>query len=656
MDLLIRNRVPRTIQWLMNVFWIYLILFTCFRLATIIAFKPANTGYLELLPACWLGLKYDLRWIAFILMPIALLSVSPKLSPYYSYRNIKMWTLYLGLVTLFVLFFYGADFGQFAYINARLNADALVFMEDPKEHLLVVWHSYPVVWILFALLGAVGMMTWMFRRVHVGVLDKNSAVHKFDYKRRYHLIALLLLGWFIYGFLTAEPLSVFRAFNLNNEFKTNLALNPLQNFFTSLRFTRPDPLTNARPHYARMAQFLNIHNTISKTHPYARVQQPGSSSLETQPNVVLVVCESFSMYKSSMSGNVLDASPRFNKLSEEGVFFERCFAPSFGTARGMFALLTGVPDVQSRKFSTRNPETAHQRSLLESLEGYNTFYLTGGKAQFNNYEGLVKNIPGIQIVDETRWRAPRQTVWGLSDLDLLLEADSLLALQQKPFFAIIHTSNNQRPYQLPAAAQSIQFPQYPIETLRQNGFESEDEFRSFVYADYCYDQFIRSARQQAYFKNTVFVFVGDHGLEGDASAVYSKVWTDQRLSEVHVPLLFYAPALLKPEKRKETVSQIDVLPSIASLMQQPFTNTALGRDLFNNHPREHAAFIMYHGGGWIGVVNDDFYYRKNIKGLNEELVPISGKPATDSIKKHLSELTEAIYQTSRWLLLHNKPG
>lgn len=655
MDLLIRKRVPRTIQWLMNVFWIYLILFTCFRVATIIAFKPAQTGYWELLPACWLGLKYDLRWIAFILMPIALLSVSPKLSPYYSYRNKKGWTIYLGLVTLFVLFFYGADFGQFAYINARLNADALVFMEDPKEHLLVVWHSYPVVWILFALIGAVGMMMWMIRRVHVGVLDKNSAVHKFDYKRRYHLIAILLLGWFMYGFLTAEPLSVFRAFNLNNEFKTNLALNPLQNFFTSLRFTQPDPLTNAKPYYPRMARFLNLNNTISKTYPYARVQQPGTRSLETQPNVVLVVCESFSMYKSSMSGNPLDASPRFNAMTKEGVFFEKCFAPSFGTARGMFALLTGIPDVQSRKFSTQNPETVQQRSLLESLEGYHTFYLTGGKAQFNNYEGLVKNIPGIQIMDETDWRAPRQTVWGLSDLDLLLEADSLLALQQKPFFAIIHTSNNQRPYQLPLAAQSLQYPQHPIELLRKNGFESEEEFKSFVYADYCIDQFIRSAAQHPYYRNTVFVFVGDHGLEGDASAVYPSVWTDQRLSEVHVPLLFYAPALLKAEKRSETVSQIDVLPTIASLMQQPFTNTTLGRDLFSSSTREPAAFIMYHGGGWIGVVNDQFYYRKNIKGLNEELVPLSNTPANDSVKKHLSELTESIYQTSRWLLLHNKP-
>jgi hypothetical protein len=36
---------------------------------------------------------------------------------------------------------------------------------------------------------------------------------------------------------------------------------------------------------------------------------PNGRSLESNPNVVLVLCESFSMYKSSMSGNKLNATP-----------------------------------------------------------------------------------------------------------------------------------------------------------------------------------------------------------------------------------------------------------------------------------------------------------------------------------------------------------
>ena len=259
--MLISWRVPKTIQWIVKLFIIYLCIFTAFRMATVICFKPASISILDLGPAFWLGLKYDLRWIAIILLPLAILSLLPQLSPFNSERAKKIWTAYLGITTLMVLFFYGADFGQFAYINARLNADALIFAEDPKESLQMVWQSYPVIWILLGLAGAVIMMTWMFRKIHVDVTEKNLNIHKFTYRRRWHAAALLLLGWFVYGFFTINPLDFFRAFKLNDEFKSNLALNPLQNFFTALRFRNPDHNNKAKNITAIWFGFYNYKKT-----------------------------------------------------------------------------------------------------------------------------------------------------------------------------------------------------------------------------------------------------------------------------------------------------------------------------------------------------------------------------------------------------------
>ncbi len=98
-----------------------------------------------------------------------------------------------------------------------------------------------------------------------------------------------------------------------------------------------------------------------------------------------------------------------------------------------------------------------------------------------------------------------------------------------------------------------------------------------------------------------------------SDAVYPAAWKEQRLAEEHVPLLFYAPSLLSPLKRSEPVSQIDVLPTIAGMLQQPYTNTTLGRDILDSCKEENAAFIIYHAPGWIGVVTDDYFYRKNIR-------------------------------------------
>ena len=658
--MLIKWRVPKTIQWIVTLFFIYLLIFTAFRIATVVCFKPKATGLLELLPSFWLGLKYDLRWIAFILFPIALFSLYPKFSPFYSERLKSFWTIYLGIITLLVLFFYGADFGQFAYINARLNADALIFAEDPQESLQMVWQSYPVMWILIGLFGAVLMVTWMFRRTHVGVEGKNINIHKFAYRRRWHITALLLLGWFMYGFFTAMPLNFFRAFNLNDEFKSNLALNPLQNFFTTLRFRDPDYNTKAREYYPEMANFLNLKNPAFKAKNYTRLIHPGSKALECQPNIVLVICESFSMYKSSMSGNPLNSTPYFNELTKQGIFFDRCFSPTFGTARGVFAILTGIPDVQLSKFATRNEASVNQRMIINDFDGYEKFYFIGGRSQFNNFSGLVKNIKGVHVYEEGSYKAEKINVWGISDKNLFLEASGVLANQAKPFFAIIQTADNHRPFNIPAEDSDFVSKVIPEEELLKYGFESQKEYNAFAYTDYCYKKFIEKAKKESYFNNTVFVFVGDHGVEGNANALYPEAWTEQRLSDEHIPLLFYAPSLLTPAKHAEPVSQIDVLPTIASMLQQPYTNSTLGRDLLDSSKKENAAFIIYHAPGWIGVVSNDYFYRKNIRIKKEELVPVKKDLAAmtlhqqDSAKAHLSTLTSAIYETARWMLLNNK--
>jgi len=657
--MLIKWRVPKTIQWIVKLFLIYLFIFTAFRIATVVFFKPKNLTVIELLPSFWLGLKYDLRWIAFILSPIAFFSLFLKLSPFYSDKNKKIWTIYLGIITLLVLFFYGADFGQFAYINARLNADALIFAEDPKESLQMVWQSYPVIWILIGLFGAVLMMIWMFRKTHVDIEGKNLSIHKFSYKKKWHFLAVLILCWFMYGFFTLKPLNFFRAFNLNNEFKSNLALNPLQNFFTTLRFRKPDYNTKAKENFSTIANFLAIEKS-NETNPYSRIVYPGTKVLERQPNIVLVICESFSMYKSSMSGNILNSTPYFNDLCKQGIFFNRCFSPTFGTARGVFATVTGIPDVLLSKFATRDAVTVKQRTIINNFEEYEKFYFIGGRSQFNNFTGLINNIKGVTIYEEGKYKSVKENVWGISDKNLFLEANTVLAKQEKPFFAIIQTADNHRPFKIPIEDNDFVQKNISDEVLKKNGFESLKEYNSFAYSDYCFKKFIEAAKKNTYFNNTIFVFVGDHGLEGNASAVYPKAWMDQRLADEHIPLLFYSPNLLTAQQRNETVSQIDILPTIAGMIQQPYINTTLGRDLLDSTKKENAAFIIYHAPGWIGMVTDDYFYRKNIRIKKEELVTATNKPLNltplqqDSVKKYLSTLTTSFYETARWMLVNNK--
>lgn len=655
--MLVRLKIPKTVLWVVNLFFIFLLIFTLFRLTTFFAFKPRDLSFADLFPSFLLGIRYDLRWIAIILLPIIFISLVPKLSPFYSTNNKKWWTWYLAIMTFLTFFFFAADFGNFSYNNTRLDAGALNFYEDSKIALQMLWQTYPMTWMLLGLVTAVLFFRSMFRRSHWTVINRTEGL-RIPYNRKWFVIATFFLAFFVYGSLNFAPLTWKRAFVLHDNFKSYLALNPLQNFFTTLKFRRPAfNEGKAREYFPLMADWMQLPER--DRFDYKRQIMPGSNALESRPNIVLVLCESFSMYKSSMSGNPLNTTPFFKKMCDNGIFFERCFSPHYGTARGLFAVLTGIPDVQLYKFSTRNPLAVKQHTIINNFEGYSKYYFLGGSADFNNFNGLLNNIDGLQMITEGKFRSPKMNVWGISDKNLFLEANERLKNETKPFFAIIQTADNHRPFMIPQEDSGFKKSEVLPDTLRKYGFESVNEFNSFRYSDYCFRKFIEAASEESYFHNTIFVFIGDHGVSGNAKAMYPASWTDQRLTDEHVPLLFYAPYLLPPQKRKEVVSQIDVLPTIAGMIQEPYTNTTLGRDLLQSSTKNNYAFII-NQDGTIGMVTDNYYFTRNLNFPEEQIFPINGYQLNLSwseakaLKTKMSEVTTAYYETARWMLMNNK--
>jgi len=654
--MLIKLRLPKTLLWVFNLLVIFILMFTFYRLLTLLAFQPEGEQLDDLIPSFFLGLRFDLRWISIILLPIIIASLIPELSPFYSKQNRKIWTWYLATVTFIVIFFFAADFGAISYNRTHVGASALNFVEDPVISIKMLWQSYPLVWMVLGLIFIVMLLRWMFRKVHLYVVTRTEG-KGIPYKRKWFLASIIFFGFLIYGNVGAKPLKWNAAFQLNNSFHSFLALNPLQNFFYTLKLRRSTyDETKVRAYFPLMKQWMNIN---SDHFSFKREVEPAADAIKTQPNVVFVVCESFSMYKSSMSGNPLNTTPFFQSMADSGIFFSRCFTPHFSTARGLFASLTGIPDVQLSKFSTRNPQALDQHTIINDFKDYEKFYFLGGDPGFNNFEGLVKNIDGLQMNTEKNFQCKPVNVWGISDKDLFLQANEVFARQNQPFFAIIQTADNHRPFTIPAQ-DTVDFKRkiLPKEKLEKYGFESVEEYNAFRYADYCFKKFMEAARQENYFNNTIFVFVGDHGVSGMAKNIYPRAWTEQRLTEEHVPLLFYAPRLLAPQKREEVVSQIDVLPTIAGLTGQTYTNTTLGRDVLHN-PGPHYAFIISHDEGRIGVITDDFVFTKNLNFKKEEVHflrdDVSYTPQqTDSIRAKMTSFTSAFYETARWMLVHNK--
>lgn len=358
--MLTRYKIPKTILWVINLFVIFLLIFTFFRLATYFAFKPGHVSFGDLIPSFLMGVQYDLRWIAIILLPIVVISMNQRLSPFYAAPNKKWWTWYLAIVTFIVFFFFAADFGSFSYNQTRLDAGAMNFVEDPGISFRMMWQTYPMFWMILGLLVCVIFFRWMYRKSHWRVIATTEG-RKIPYRRKFFVATSILFVLLIYGRVAFTPLTWKDCFVFGDSFKSYLALNPLQNFFATLKLRKPEfNEQKARDAFPVMAEWMPLRD--KNNFSYRRVIAPGSRALESRPNIVLVMCESFSMYKSSMSGNPLNTTPFFDSLSRNGIFFERCFTPHFSTARGLFAIITGIPDAQLFKFSTRNPLAIRQHT------------------------------------------------------------------------------------------------------------------------------------------------------------------------------------------------------------------------------------------------------------------------------------------------------
>ncbi|HEY4108927.1 LTA synthase family protein [Puia sp.] len=647
------------------------------RLGLFLAFSRQGHSFGAVVSSFLLGVRFDLRYVG-ILELILLLSgcvAGPRL---FESRAGRRWVLGLmGLAAFLLVFFYSVDFAHYSYLSQRLNASVLNYLADAGISTTMVWETYPVFRILLLLVAG----TWAIRRIVRLLYERTGRREEYPVKNRrekrvrigIYVVSFLLLGLAVFGRIGQYPLRWSDAFGLGSDYQANLSLNPFQSFFSSLRY-RHSAYDSAKVRAAvpALASYYGWDSVapaaVKGELPgglFDRKVDPRAGALHSKPNVVLVICESFSAYKSSMWGNPLNTTPFFNEMCQKGVFFDHCFTPSYGTARGIWAVITGIPDVAAATTtSSRNPSAVDQHSIINDFAGYDKFYFLGGSTSWANIRGLLTdNIGGLHLYEQQDYSAPKVDVWGISDKNLFLEANKVLRKEREPFFAVIQTSDNHRPYTIPAEdRQTFRPVTVTPEELHRNGFESNEEMNAFRYTDFGYRSFIEAASKEGYFDNTIFLFVGDHGIPGDASALLPRAWTDQRLTAEHVPLLIYAPKLLAPRRIGGECSQVDVLPTLAGLCGLGYRNTTLGRDILDSarYRGKELAFIYDPDQFYIGVVRGDYFYRRQLKTGKEEMVSVVNNdppPAAviqGPVKQEMARLSDAMYEAARYMLLKNK--
>lgn len=141
------------------------------------------------------------------------------------------------------------------------------------------------------------------------------------------------------------------------------------------------------------------------------------------------------------------------------------------------------------------------------------------------------------------------------------------------------TVSNHRPYTYPEGRIDI-----PSHTGREGAVK---------YTDYAIGKFIREAKLKPWFNNTLFVIVADH-----CASSAGKV--ELPVDKYHIPMIIYAPTLIKPGKFEKLTAQIDVGPSILGLLNFSYQSKFFGQDVFKMKDEQQRAFIStYQSLGYL---------------------------------------------------------
>lgn len=649
-------------------------LLAALRLVFLISFSGLDLNTPGLAETLGIGLRFDLRLAVLIMLPLAVLAWLPRwnLTTLPALRWLARGYLVVALAVVGLV--YIIDFGHYAYLGVRINATVLRYLQDAQISQQMVWETYPVLWITTCWLAAVALWVWALVCLERLTLDREpTVIGKWAVASMAFVgvVAVLLALLGRVANLNLEnpvPLRWSDAFFSGNSQVAAVGLNPVLFLYDTLKVGQAqfDEAT-VRKHYPQIAEYLGIDQPDPQQLNFTREQgvQPYRLQGERPPNVIFVMLESLGTSAVGAYGNPLNPTPNLDKLATQSWFFKHFYVPVTGTAKTVWASITGVPDVTRQETATRNPLITRQHTLINAFESYQKFYMINGNAGWANINALIRqSIDGVQLFDESYWRSPRVDVWGISDLDLFKEGDQLLRAvpKERPFFAYVQTSGNHRPFTIPKQNDGFQVRDVTLEQAQAAGSRSVEQYNAVRLLDFNIGRLMDIAKAGGWYDNSIFVFFGDHNTRISQIPHLPPAFEQLGLESNNVPLLIHAPGL-QPRVIEEAVGLADLLPTVAGMAGVPFRTGAMGRDIQQPAPEgERVVPLVLHEGTFpiIGGVTQDFLLQMQHDGSSPTLHDLaSPTPREDVAEQHPEEfqrlqgLTRGLHESARLMLFRN---
>lgn len=531
-----------------------------------------------LLPALLAGgLLNDAVVSLYLLLPLAIYATFLSDSWYGSRVNCAILATGSWLTVFALVFLTFTESYFFEEFDARFNLVAFDYLAYPTEVAGDVWAEYPVLQVaLVAALLATAALGWLRRFIGPGAAPPTTL------RQRQVPLALLTAAVLLASALWSTDTLSRSANRVANE----LIQNGLSSFVRAARTNEIDYRANYRSadpdeNLALVARELARGGGRFTRLAEGRLDRAfdrrkgGLGRL----NVVLVSSESFGAEFSRLHGSADDLTPNFDAFARRSLWFSNAYASGTRTVRGLEAFVSSIPPIPTVSILRRpgNENVATWGAVMRSL-GYRTGFLYGGYGYFDNMNQFFGSN-GFEVVDRRSIESVRfENIWGVSDEDLFDRSlgwlDSAYATGQ-PFFAIIMTTSNHKPFTFRPGLERLGIP--PQGGGRAAGVR---------YADFAIGQFLRQAESHDWFDNTIFVVAADHG-----ARVYGAEQIPLKTYEI--PLMIYSPKHVPPQRFDALMTQIDVAPTVLGLLGLPYEAPFFGQDVLNTPPERRVAFFNH---------------------------------------------------------------
>jgi phosphoglycerol transferase MdoB-like AlkP superfamily enzyme len=576
---------------------------------------------LEILPllvwvSAWSDRSFRARWHRVVLLGVLLVAAFAQ------------------IFNLFVEFFFFEEF------KSRFNTVAVDYLLYPKEVFVNIWESYPVGWILvICLLLSIGWLWWANR------LFSRMWDHPSSPRSRW-----LWLGAAVATVLVVMPTLDLKGSQISrdrtlNEVANNGALSFIAAAWThDLDYSAYYKTLPASEAYQRARRLLAEPDTRFTEEGESIRRQVAGDSARPRLNVVVFLEESLGSEFWGCLGRPKTLTPEMDKLADqEGMLFTNIYACGNRTVRGMEGVLSSFPPLPGDSIVKRDrSDNVETIARVLKRDGYATVFLYGGRGLFDGMRSFAVRNGYDRFVEEKHFAHPTfTTIWGVCDEDLFarsIEEFRDLAKTNQPFFATILSVSNHKPYA---------YPKGRIEDRPKP--RREDAVK---YSDYALGRFFDAAKKEAFWTNTIFVVIADHG-----ARVYGK--QSIPIHSYEIPLVIAGPAVVHgPVRVSQLGSSLDVAPTILGLLGRPYETMFFGRTLLKSRPEEGRAFLNHNRD--IGML---MHERLVVLGLKQTVEFYAGDPKVAEVSllaqpadadRELEKDATAVFQVADDLYTHRR--